>query len=76
MKRTIPTTDTAFKELLQEILDRLYRLENSGPTAGAVSVGSPFRIADVEISVTDTGNNNRDVTFRNVLTGAVSIIHL
>lgn len=77
MKRTIPTSDSAFKELLQEILDRIYRIENSGPIAGVVSFSADgIQIGDVSISVVDTGSNNRDVVLRNTLTGATDTIHL
>lgn len=74
--RDIPVEGDEMAGLLREILDRLDRLENGGAVAGIVSFGPVLLIGDVSVSVVNSGGLNRNLIFKNVLTGASSTVTL
>lgn len=74
--RRIPTSDQRLAKFLQDLSDRLYRLENGGAIAGVVSFGSQIRIGGVEITIEDAGGGALNVVFTNLQTGATSVINL
>lgn len=75
-ERRIPSTQNRSRDTLRDLEERIYRLENGGATAGLISFGDAIQVGDVEIRVTDAGGQNRNLVFRNVLTGATSTINL
>jgi hypothetical protein len=78
--RRVSATDERMRDLLRDVLERLYRLENGGAIAGRVSFGSEIEIGGdiggVEITVSDIGGGGKTVTFRNMTTGSTFTINL
>lgn len=68
--------DRALRDVLRATEDRITRLETGLNYTGLVSFGNAIQIGDVKITVSNTGGDNRTVTFLNVLNGLTSTIVL
>lgn len=71
--RRLSTSDDELRDLLQDIVDRLYRLENGGAISGLVSFDKTIQIGDVRISIVDTGGLSRQVVFQEVDAGGIAV---
>ena len=74
--RSIPSQGEELKRFLQELSDRVQRLDEGGALAGQISLNSVIQIGDVLVSVTDAGGTSRNLVFTNTLSGASYTINL
>jgi hypothetical protein len=74
--RAVPAIEDEGRTLLQDILDRLDRLEGGSALRGQVSFDPVIQIGDVLFRVVDGVGTHRDVILENVLSGATYTITL
>lgn len=67
---------TTFAQLLHDIHDRIYRLENGGALRGEVSFEKVIRIGNLQLEAVDDGPDRVNVVLTNVRTGSTVTIPL
>lgn len=80
--RRTSTPGNYARDWQRSIEDRLYRLENGGPTAGTLGLGTKVTLGDgiefpaVSIEIESDGAGGVNVVFSNLKTGSTSVVNL
>lgn len=75
-RRLIVPGSQSMKTLLQNLGDRVTRLERGGVLLGRVSLGPHITIGGVNVDVVDAGGGHKNVVFTNPTTGTTFTIPL